>query len=253
MADSDGLFGKLPDQLVPQPVIQSGLEPVWTQHKAQLIAKYIFLFTIITRHGVYIDGFAGPKNIKLPDSWSAKLVTETEPRRLRALFFCDQDTNKIKHLEKMVSEQPDFGKRDYKIISGDFNKIVKDILGSGKIKEKVATFCLIDQFAVECHWSTLRLIAEHKPAPARKIELFYFLATGWLGRSLGGHTRNLDRPELWWGDDSWKSLIGTTGQQVAVKMSERFRDELGYRHVRPYPIFARDKGGGQDHVSHDPR
>lgn len=245
MGEGNELFEELPVQFAPQTISQTGLGPVWTQHKAQLIAKYIYLFTIITRHGAYIDGFAGPKNKDLENSWAAELVTETEPRRLRELFFTDVDAKKIAELEKLVERQTDKDKRHYQIFAGDFNAQVANILGSGLIKEKTATFCLIDQFTVECHWSTVQALASHKPEGARKIELFYFLATGWLHRSLSGHTANLDRPDLWWGGDGWKELLSASGEKIAVRMAERFRDELGYRFVKPYPIYERERGGGK--------
>ena len=245
MHDEDELFDDLPVQHFPQSISQSGLDAVWTQHKAQLIAKYIYLFTIITRHGAYIDGFAGPKNEELEDSWAAELVVETEPRRLREIFLCDIQQKKVQKLRAMISRQPDADKRHYEILSGDFNSKVRDILGTGLIKEKTATFCLIDQYTLECHWNTLESLASHKPEGSRKIEIFYFLATGWLHRSLSAHKVQLDRPELWWGGDGWKELLSTSGARIAVRMAERFRDELGYRFVKPYPIHEKERGGGK--------
>ena len=34
--------------------------PVWTDNKASLISRYIYCFELVTHHGTYIDGFAGP-------------------------------------------------------------------------------------------------------------------------------------------------------------------------------------------------
>ncbi len=223
MANSDFLFDELPVQFAPQSISQSGLGAVWTQHKAQLIAKYIFLFTMITRHGAYIDGFAGPKNDKLTDSWAAELVVNMEPRRLREVFLCDLDPIKVRKLEEMVGAQTDVNKRKYRIYSGDFNERIRDILSSGLIKEKTATFCLIDQFTLECHWETLRQIATHKPVGARKIEVFYFLGTGWLHRALTGHKRNITRPDLWWGRRWLEKLYKLRAVSIfAIRMAERF-------------------------------
>lgn len=245
MADTDELFGELPVQFSPQTISQSGLGPVWTQHKAQLIAKYIYLFTIITRHGAYIDGFAGPKKHDLEDSWAAELVVQTEPRRLREIFLCDLDEQKIEKLQALIQNQTDRGQRHYQVLAGDFNKTVHDILSSGLIKEKTATFCLVDQFTLECHWSTLTALAEHKPAGPRKIEIFYFLATGWLHRSLSSISVNAHRPDLWWGGNGWRDLLSSSGEKIAIRMAERIRDELGYRFVKPYPIYEKQKGEGR--------
>ena len=35
--------------------------PVWTERKAKLIQQYLYYFVLITKHGTYIDGFAGPQ------------------------------------------------------------------------------------------------------------------------------------------------------------------------------------------------
>ena len=34
-------------------------QPIWTESKAQFIRHYLRYFVQITKHGVYIDGFAG--------------------------------------------------------------------------------------------------------------------------------------------------------------------------------------------------
>lgn len=239
------LFEDLPDQYRLESVLQGGIVPIWTQHKAQVIAKYIYLFTIITHHGAYIDGFAGPKNKDLPNSWAAELVINTEPRRLREFFLCDLDEKKVEALRNLVAQQRDGERRHYAVYPGDFNTSIVEVLGSGKIKDSTATFCLLDQFQIECHWSTLVALAGHKPEGYRKIELFYFFATGWMNRTLTGHTVNIRRPDLWWGDDSWKELISEPGNKLLTRMLERFRDELGYRFVRSYPIHEREKGRGK--------
>src|SRR5260370_40973090 len=61
--------------------------PIWTENKAKLIAKYIFLFELITKHGTYIDGFAGPQQPDRPEMWDAKLVLEIKPQWLRHFYL----------------------------------------------------------------------------------------------------------------------------------------------------------------------
>jgi hypothetical protein len=38
---------------------------------------------------------------------------------------------------------------------------------------------------------------------------------------------------------------GPSGDLIAIKLAERFRDELSYRFVRPWPIYKREKGRGR--------
>lgn len=240
------LFNDLPLQKVPVPFSTSKVDPIWTENKAQLIALYLKYFTFITKHGAYIDGFAGPKNVKLPNSWAAELVLANEPKWINQFMLCDMDKDKIAALTELKSRQEFQKKRSIDIYSGDFNKQIDNILSSGLIKDKTATFCLLDQFSCNCHWTTVQKLATHKSVGSNKIELLYFLATGWLGRTLAGFKDDNADPDLWWGSSSWRDLKGSNGNAIAVEMSERFRDELGYTYVNPWPIYKREHG--QDRI-----
>ena len=63
--------------------------------------------------------------------------------------------------------------------AGDVNEEIHTILEEAAIGSNTACFCLIDQRTFECHWATVKAVARHK-SEGRKIELFYFLAQGWL-------------------------------------------------------------------------
>src|ERR1700730_6529939 len=63
--------------------------PIWTENKARMIEIYLRLFVYITKHGAYIDGFAGPQQPKLPKTWTAKLILTSQPQRLRQFFLCE--------------------------------------------------------------------------------------------------------------------------------------------------------------------
>ncbi len=55
-------------------------KPVWTDNKAKFIMSYLRYFVLLTKHGTYIDGFAGPQEeADDADSWTAKLVLESQP------------------------------------------------------------------------------------------------------------------------------------------------------------------------------
>src|SRR5690349_16399390 len=76
------LFPGLPLSTRPARV-KSPTHPVWTENKAKLIERYLYYFVQVTKHGTYIDGFAGPQEPDKLDMWSAKLVVESEPRWFR--------------------------------------------------------------------------------------------------------------------------------------------------------------------------
>jgi three-Cys-motif partner protein len=80
--------------------------PVWTERKAKLIQRYLYYFVLITKHGTYIDGFAGPQKADEPDMWAAKLVIENEPRWLRNFYLFDDNLDQYECLLSLKESQP---------------------------------------------------------------------------------------------------------------------------------------------------
>jgi three-Cys-motif partner protein len=145
----------------------------------------------------------------------------------------------------LVARQPTRDKRGGRInrkitvYPGDFNKSVKKILASGILPAE-ATFCLLDQRTFECEWKSVKLIAQHKPKDHNKIEIFYFLAVGWLQRALAATKGN--KAEKWWGSTDWRKLRDLSNPAIVQLFVERFQGELGYKWVMPFPIFAKEEG-----------
>lgn len=216
--------------------------PLWTENKARLIEEYIKLFTYVTKHGAYIDGFAAPQRRNRVDLCSAKLVIETEPKRIRDFWLCDKDPVGLSILHEIAATNQARGRR-IEVVSGDFNITVDSILTSGRIKEKTASFALLDQRTFECAWSTVEKLARHKTGT--KIEIFYFLATGWLDRSIAAvrQASTAAKLERWWGSADWRSLGGVNGAVRAKLLANRFTDELGYKYAYPYAIHSQRRGG----------
>src|SRR5262249_1588264 len=135
--------------------------PIWTENKAKMISIYLRLFVYITKHGAYIDGFAGPQEPEMPEMWTAKLVLESEPKRLNQFFLCEINRKSWRALESLVATHRD-SKRKISTYFMDFNKAVHEILATGDIKETTATFCLLDQRTFECEWATVEALAHAK-------------------------------------------------------------------------------------------
>ena len=223
--------------------------PIWSHSKAQFIAQYLRYFVQITKHGAYIDGFAGPQYPEHLDAWTAAKVLASEPKWLRQFFLCELKQSSVKELEKLVAEQPiPMSKaghrlpRKVSIYAGDFNQTVDAVLASNRLNQKEATFCLIDQRTFECHWSTLTKIAGYKQAPHNKIELLYFLGVGWIHRAMSGLKDFHGMGELWWGRDDWTSLPDMSCIALAELVRTRFSEELGYQHTAAYPIYSQEHG-----------
>ena len=223
--------------------------PIWTRNKARLIQRYLFYFLMITKHGTYIDGLAGPQESDYPDTWAAKLVLELEPRWLRNFFLFELKKKGYEDLCALRDAQPprDMAKREpersVEVFFGDFNKLVGEVLPPGRIPDKEAAFCLLDQRTFECSWTTVSAIANHKTA-GNRIELFYFLPNSWLDRAVSALKD--PRPVLsnWWGRDDWESaILAKNGQERAELFTDRMRSELGYSSVKAWPIWERPGGG----------
>ena len=216
--------------------------PIWTETKANLIQKYLQLFLYITHHGTYIDAFAGPQNNN-SDSWAAKLVLEMEPKWLRHFFLCELKHTPYDKLVALVKSQPEVRKRIIEHNRADCNLWIKDhVLKSKVLTEKEATFALLDQRSFECHWETVRLLADQKKQ-GNKIELFYFFPTGWLARSITAQ-QDMAVLDKWWGSDEWRQLLGVRQSDAADIMSGRIRS-LGYKDVKAWPITQKEQGEGR--------
>lgn len=216
--------------------------PIWTETKAQLIANYLRLFLMITKHGVYIDGFAGPQDKSNADSWAAKLVLELKPPWMKSFFLCELAKTSYDFLASMLSEQPSVRGRQIEHKRADFNQWIDEVLASGAVKDKTACFALLDQRSTECHWETVKKLAAHKRGDT-KIELFYFFPTGWVHRAIS-ETKDKSTLDRWWGDSSWKEMEGV-GQDQASSLCLKRIQALGYRDVKSWPISARESGEGR--------
>jgi three-Cys-motif partner protein len=223
-------------------------QPIWTENKAQFIRHYLRYFVQITKHGVYIDGFAGPQSFDHLDAWSAALVLSSDPKWLRSFFLCEISPRGLLALQTLVQVQSDARdkkgrrvNRKIEVLPGDFNQNVNSILCNGKIAQKEATFCLLDQRTFECYWATLEKLAAFKQPPHNKIELLYFLGVGWIHRAFAG-IRDTEKLLRWWGRTGWEDLKRMSSWDIAQLVRSRFERELGYRFAAAYPIFDRDEG-----------
>lgn len=224
---------------------------LWTQSKAALVARYLHYFVFITHHGTYIDAFAGPQSEEdVPENeetlsdtgWTAQRVLQNEPAWLNKFFLFDINEHQIRRLELLRDE---YHERPIFVTDGDVNRTLSTTLPPGSLRDKEAAFCLVDQRTFECEWETVKYVAGLKPSD-RKVELFYFLAQGWLDRSFAASTtpEGIARVDRWWGSPEWTtSMRGVTSAVRARTIEERFRSELGYAFSTAWPIYDRAKGG----------
>ena len=73
-----------------------------------------------------------------------------------------------------------------------------------------------------------------------KIELFYFVPTGWLARSISALNHPMKTMMLWWGRSDWECLCKINSQNIVNLFCRRFKEELGYKYVYGWPIYEQD-------------
>ena len=158
MATQTELFGDLRPAGRPRPHVRQppvGIEaPLWTIDKSRLIDEYIHHFLLVTKHGVYLDLFAGPQHATDAENWSVRRVlerrTEGNPS-IRHYAVCDIKRKQADRLRNLGRNHPSF-----RVYEGDANERVHEMLEGAPITAKTACFCLIDQRTFQCHWSLLR-------------------------------------------------------------------------------------------------
>jgi hypothetical protein len=129
--------------------------PWWTESKAVLVARYLHYFVLITHHGTYIDAFAGPQNEEV-DGWTADLVLRNQPSWLNKFFLFEKDE---RQLAKLVALRDQYPGRKILVTEGKVNITLPQCLASGVLREKEASFALLDQRTFECEWKTVEYLA----------------------------------------------------------------------------------------------
>jgi three-Cys-motif partner protein len=224
-----------------EPKIRTIKYPIWTESKASLIEHYLFYFVQITKHGTYIDGFAGPQTEDDSELWTAKRVLNSKPHWFRNFFLIDASRQQAEHLRCLKESQPEIRNRKINVFEGDCNVIIPEILKSREITDK-ACFCLLDQRTTECHGATVKTVAEYKSG--NKIEIFYFLMNWWFGRTLSAE-QNTDKLDRWFGSSGWRVFRELKPLARAMHMCDRFKNELGYKSAKPWPIYGDAQDGNR--------
>ena len=216
--------------------------PVWSENKADLIRRYLRYFVFITRHGTYIDAFAGPQTNRSEEAWTARAVMVSEPKWFRNFHLFDESPSQVARLRQLADDN---GDRNIHIYEGDSNRVLPSVLPAGTIGEREATFCLLDQRTFECEWSLCQHIAKLRPG-STKVEQFYFLANSWLPRALAAIStlEGEQKVMAWLDSEDWQSFAKRRPFDRVDEFVRKFKEELGYRSVKAWPIYERDAGAG---------
>lgn len=155
------------------------------------------------------------------------------------MYLFEKNRKKYAQLRELQRGHRDL---DIQIFNGGVNVLVlSEVLSKNVIAPKEATFCLLDQHTFECHWATVKALAEYKKSGS-KIELFYFYPYFWLDRALAAQKKT-DVLSRWWGGEEWKEWRKMKADERKEFFLQRFKKELGYQYALAWPIFRRRHGG----------
>ena len=111
---------------------------VENQHFAdQRIDEYIHLFLVVTKHGVYLDLFAGPQRASDTTNWSVRRVLDRRSVGNPAIHHyavCDSDSRKAQRLRDLGQRHPSFC-----VYEGDVNRLVNVMLEDAPIRSRTCS------------------------------------------------------------------------------------------------------------------
>jgi len=212
-----------------RPTFKNIKTPFWTKNKALLIERYLYLFLMVTKNGIYLDGFAAPQRRKDFENCAAHRVLTMDTLYLRRFVLCDVKTRNLRNLAAIEKRRPVVA------IAGDVNLLVDEMLAAARITPKAAVCALLDQRTFECHWATVKKLAQFK-STGMKIELFYFLGTSWMDRAMKG-LKDKAVVDAWYGGPDWRDWLALDRDSRVHAFCDRFANELNYQFVTPLPIY----------------
>ncbi|QXJ22530.1 three-Cys-motif partner protein TcmP [Actinomadura graeca] len=228
----------------------------WTEQKLDILSDYLAGFSkasIRAKQTVYLDLFAGQaENVSREPSrhtiqGSPKRALAVDPP-LSVLRFFELPNNAQKLENSLRAAYP---QRDLKVIPGDCNETIDDVLTELTPLNWAPTFAFLDQQSTEVEWPTLVKLARHKRQDKPKTELWLLCASGLIPRGLRIRG-NLDpgvvsRTNEMFGTDEWFDALEATqngilsGPQFEHELTNlmRWRMErvLGYRKTRAFRVM----------------
>ena len=105
IVENDGQLSFVAPDAVPRerPTLIDPIDvPLWTRNKARLVRDYLILFLQVTRHGTYLDAFAGPQDMAFLEAWAARLVLDVQ--QLQHFHFFESQAAGIAALELLRAQ-----------------------------------------------------------------------------------------------------------------------------------------------------
>lgn len=240
----------------------------WHGHsyeKVSILGDYLRTFARVSAgalNRVYIDAFAGDtlnviKGTDRTFPGSAEIALSISPPFTHIRLF-ELARQRSRRLETLAANHPG---RDVEVVSGDCNSAMASVLAA--IPTQAPTFAFLDPDGMELHWSTIKLMADHKRAYAQrtgksKVEMWILFSTGGIGRVLGSNREHVERSGLLakvarlygaWGpwQAVWEARLCGDISPGDARMAYLFLymdrlQALGYQHLLVRPIHTASRG-----------
>jgi three-Cys-motif partner protein len=208
---------------------------VWTESKLDMLSAYLPAFTTASKGAgttVYLDLFAGQaanvsRDTGQPIDGSLIRGLTAEPAFTIVRGF-ELRPDRAASLQEALREK--FPSRDVVIHAGDVHTQLQPALNALARVRWAPTFAFIDPEGVEARWELLTALAQHKPSPKKKVELFILLASPQIARvvnesltadALGHAERQIT---ALFGSDEWRPIL--IGRRSGALTPTRSRDEF---------------------------
>jgi three-Cys-motif partner protein len=232
----------------------------WTVQKLEILRDYLPAFTTASKRAgatVYLDLFAGAAENVSRDTGeiidgSPRIALATRPEFTKvALFELPAHAPKLE-----AALRATYPARDFTVWSGDCNEKIDEALHALANWNYAATFALIDQYAAEIHWDTLKKLSAFKKRSNYKVEIWLLFAHAMLPRGLAAESEEsleafASRLDAMYGSQDWVPMYnawcdGTLDpadfrEELLNLMRWRLEKELGY--ARTHAVEMKNTSG----------
>lgn len=145
----------------------------WSDVKYKLIGKYADIFNSgmknVIQNRVYVDLFSGAGYARVKDTdrfiFTSSLIALSLPNSFTKYVFAESDEEKMAALKARVRRH--FPDREHLVefVPGDSNaniETIKSCIPQHSNANKVLTFCFVDPFSLNLHFSTIESLGEKR-------------------------------------------------------------------------------------------
>lgn len=142
----------------------------WSLEKYKLVGSYCDIFTSgmknLWNQLVYIDLFSGAGHANIEETGktylSSALIAMSIPNPFNKYVLCEEDPKRFESLKNRIEKS--FSHLDVKLINGDSNKIIEQVLNyipAYNKRNTVLRFCFVDPYSLNLHFRTIETLGRN--------------------------------------------------------------------------------------------